>query len=71
VARPETAVVFWRAARAEAGATAALGANTAILLRAGVAVPFARPEFVLDGSNPVYRPSRVTVRVTAGVELGF
>jgi hypothetical protein len=71
VARPETAAVFWRAVRVEAGATAALSANTAILLRAGVAVPFARPEFVLNDSEPVYQPSRVTFRLTAGFELGF
>jgi hypothetical protein len=71
VTRPETAAVFWRAARAEAGATAALGPNTAILLRAGVAVPLARPTFVVDGSALVYRPSPVAVRVTAGFELGF
>jgi hypothetical protein len=71
VTRPETAAVFWRAARAEAGATAALGANTAILLRAGVAVPLGRPNFVVDGSAPVFQPSPVAVRVTAGFELGF
>ncbi len=71
VTRPETAAVFWRAARAEAGATAALGPNTAILLRAGVAVPLARPTFVVDSSDLVYRPSPVAVRVTAGFELGF
>jgi hypothetical protein len=71
VARPETGSTFWRAARAEAGATAAVGANTAILLRSGIAVPLARPAFVLDQSQFVYRPSRVTLRLTAGFELGF
>jgi hypothetical protein len=71
VARPETGSLFWRAVRADAGATAALGANTAILLRAGVVRPLARPDFVLDESQLVYRPSAVSVRVTAGFELGF
>ena len=71
VARPETGTVLWRAVRAEAGTTVAVGANTAFLLRAGVAVPLARPEFVLDQSQQIYRPSPVAVRLTAGVELGF
>ncbi len=71
VARPETGALFWRAVRADAGATVALGANTAILLRAGVVRPLARPDFVLDQSRLVYRPSPVTVRLTAGFELGF
>jgi hypothetical protein len=71
VARPETGAVLWRAVRAEVGATAALGARAAILLRAGVVRPLARPDFVLDQSELVYRPSPVTFRVTAGFELGF
>jgi hypothetical protein len=71
VSRPNTGAALWRALRAEVGATAALGGNTALLLRAGVAVPLARPEFVLDGSQPVYRPSPVAIRLTAGFELGF
>jgi hypothetical protein len=71
VARPETGSVFWRAVRADAGATVALGTNTAILLRAGVVRPLARPDFVLDQSQLVYRPSPVAVRLTAGFELDF
>jgi hypothetical protein len=71
VARPETGTLFWRAVRAEAGATAALGANTALVLRAGVVRPLARPDFVLDQSQLVYRPSQVALRLTAGFELGF
>jgi len=71
VARPETGTVLWRAVRAEAGTTVAVGANTAVLLRAGVAVPLARPEFVLDQSQLVYRPSPAAVRLAVGFELGF
>jgi hypothetical protein len=71
VARPETGASFWRAARADLGLTAAIGRNTAFLLRAGAALPLARPEFVFDGTSLVYRPSRLGGRLTAGVELGF
>jgi hypothetical protein len=71
VARPQTAAVLWRAVLAEAGTTVAVGANTAILLRAGVSFPLARQEFVLDQSQQVYRPSPVAVRLTVGFELGF
>ena len=71
VARPETGSVLWRAVRADAGTTVVTGANTAILLRAGVALPLARPDFVLDQSMLVYQPSPVSLRFTAGFELGF
>jgi hypothetical protein len=71
VARPETGDALWRAARADLGVTAALGSNTALLLRAGMAVPLSHPEFVLDGSERVYRPGALAGRLTAGLELGF
>ena len=71
VARPETGTLFWRAVRADIGATAGLGANTAILLRAGIVRPLARPDFVLDQHELVYRPGAVALRLTVGVELAF
>jgi hypothetical protein len=71
VVRPETGAVLWKSLRAEAGTTVVVGANTAILLRAGVVRPLARPQFVLDESQLVYRPSPVALRLTAGFELGF
>ncbi len=71
VARPETGAALWRAVRADAGTSVAVGTNTAVLLRAGVAVPLARPEFVLDQSQLVYRPSPAAVRLAVGFELGF
>jgi len=71
VARPETGAAFWRAARADVGVTAALGGNAALVLRVGAAIPLARPEFVLDGADLVYRPSRLAGRFTAGLEIGF
>ena len=49
----------------------ALSGNTALLLTGGVAAPLARPAFVLDGTELVYRPSRLAVRLAAGLELGF
>ena len=71
MARPETGQALWRAVRADVGTTAALNGNTAILLTGGLAVPLSRPAFVLDGSEPVYRPSRLALRLAAGLELEF
>jgi hypothetical protein len=71
VARPETGEALWRAVRADVGVTAALNGNTALLLTGGVAVPLSRPAFVLDGSELVYRPSRLAMRLTAGLQLEF
>jgi hypothetical protein len=71
VARPETGDALWRALRADLGVTMALSGNTALLLTGGVAVPLARPAFVLDGSELVYRPSRLAARFTAGLQIGF
>ncbi len=71
VARPETRAIFWRAVRADAGVTAALAGNAMLILRAGVAVPLARPEFVLDGTDRIYQPGRLAGRFTAGIEIGF
>jgi hypothetical protein len=71
VARPETGDAFWRAARADLGGAAALGSNTALVLRAGIAVPLSHPDFVLDGSELVYRPGGLAGRLTVGLELGF
>ncbi len=71
VARPETAATFWRAGRADVGVTAALGGNAALVLRVGAAVPWSRPEFVLDGATLVYQPSHLAGRLTAGLQIGF
>jgi hypothetical protein len=71
VARPETGQALWRAVRADVGMTAALNGNTALLLTGGVAVPLSRPAFVLDGSEPVYQPIRLALRLAAGLELEF
>jgi hypothetical protein len=71
VALPETGTLLWRAIRADGGATVGLTANAAILLRAGIVRPLARPDFVLDQHELVYQPSPVAVRLTAGLQLGF
>ena len=71
VARPETGDALWRALRADLGVTMALSGNTALLLTGGVAIPLARPAFVLDERNLVYQPSRLAGRFTAGLQIGF
>lgn len=71
VARPETGQALWRAVRADVGVTAALNGNAALLLTGGVAVPLSRPAFVLDGSELVYRPSHLAMRLAAGLQLEF
>jgi hypothetical protein len=71
VARPETGDALWRAGRADLGVTAALAANTALVLRAGMAVPLSHPAFVLDESELVYRPGELAGRLTVGLELEF
>ncbi len=48
-----------------------IGGNASALVRAGVAVPLTRPDFVLDGSSLVFQPDRLAARLTAGLELGF
>ena len=71
VARPATGALFWRAPRADLGVTVALGGSAALIVRAGAAVPLSRPEFVLDGADLVYRPSRLAGRLTTGLVIEF
>jgi hypothetical protein len=71
VPRPETGDTLWRAARSDLGISAAVGGTVAFVLRAGLVVPLSRPAFVLDRSELVYRPSRMTARLTMGLELAF
>ncbi|HVZ85971.1 MAG TPA: hypothetical protein VHG72_03330 [Polyangia bacterium] len=71
VARPQTGAAFWQAARAELGLDAAVSGDTSVFLRAGAALARTRPEFVLDGTTPVYRPDRIGARLTAGFALSF
>lgn len=71
VARPQTRAALWAAGRADAGVARRVSADAAVFLRLGVAVPMARPAFVLDESRVVHRPGPVAGSLAAGIELGF
>ena len=71
VARPHSGAVLWSAGHAEAGVARRVGGDAAVFLRAGLAVPLARPTFVLDESRLVHRPSRIAGSLAAGIELAF
>lgn len=68
VSNPHLGSALWEAARLELGGFYPLGHELSLTARVGVAIPFSRPEFVLDG-NPVYRPSALGLRASVGVEL--
>jgi hypothetical protein len=70
VRNPSSRAELWLAGRAEAGANFSIGPRAALALRVGAALPVFRPTFLLDATT-VYRPSAVTGRATAGVELTF
>jgi len=62
---------FWSAARAELGADYPRGGALRVVGRAGVAIPFIRREFVLDGPDVVFRTAAISARVGLGVELSL
>jgi hypothetical protein len=68
VSNPHLGSALWEAARLELGGLFPLGHDLWLTARAGAAIPFSRPEFVLDGT-PVYRPSVLGLRASLGVEL--
>jgi hypothetical protein len=68
---PDLRGAGWYAVRLEAGPGVELGAGFALLARAGIALPLARPEFVLNGSEVVHRPSAVAGRGLLLLELAF
>jgi len=71
VLRPQLGNARWQAARAEVGLSLPVAPRVAVVLRAGVAVPLSRPQFVIDEATPVHRPGGVAVRLAAGAELEF
>jgi hypothetical protein len=71
VAQPRLGGTLWEALRGEVGLLLPLGSGLGLVARAGVAAPLARPQFAIDGTVPVHRPSPVTARLIVGVELGF
>jgi len=68
VTNPKLGTAFWDAFRAEVGGELALGRMLRLTARAGIVVPFARPEFQLDGQE-VHRPAAFGGRALIGVEL--
>ena len=62
---------FWAAARAELGMGYPREGTLRVVGRAGVALPFIRREFVLDGPEVVFRTAAISARVGLGVELSL
>jgi hypothetical protein len=71
VSDPHLENTFWHAGRLELGLGISLAQNLRLSAGGGVAVPFSRPEFVLDPGEVVHRPSSVIGRFRAGIELGL
>lgn len=71
ITRPRLGSVLWDAVRAELGLGLTLRPHLVLALRAGAALPLSRPEFVINGTIPVHRPSAVMARASAGVEFEF
>ncbi len=69
VSRSRSGDAAWYAPRADVGAFYALTSSLRAGLRAGVAVPLARPEFVLNGDDRVHKPANVSARLLIGLEL--
>jgi hypothetical protein len=71
VTDPRSESATWHALRGDLGAVLPLGSGFSGVLRAGVAVPLVRREFVLDASEVVHRPSAVTGRALAAFSVDF
>ena len=71
VDRSYTRSVWLAALRAEAALGFALFDGLGVWLRAGVAVPLSRPEFVLNGSEPVHQVGKVAGRGALELELAL
>jgi hypothetical protein len=61
----------WPALRADATFTAPIFAPVFVRLDAAGVAPLARPAFVIDPLGVVHRPSVLTARLAAGVEVRF
>jgi hypothetical protein len=71
VSQPRLGGALWEALRGDIGLVLPLGGDLGLVARAGAVAPLSRPQFALDGTVPVHKPSAVTGRVAVGVELGF
>lgn len=59
----------WYAPRAELGAGYGFAGIVRVWLRGGIAIPLARPEFLLDGEDRVHKPSNISVRGLIALEI--
>jgi hypothetical protein len=69
VADPRLGDAGWYAPRAELGVGYGFAEVVRIWLRAGAAIPLTRPEFLLDGTDNVHRPSNVSLRGLLAFEI--
>lgn len=68
VTNPHVGSVLWQAVRLELGATSPSSSALRFAARLGIAVPLARRQFQLDGSN-IHRPAAMTLRAAVGAEF--
>lgn len=68
VSKPEVGSALWSAARLEVGAGLKVNSSLRLDARVGVATPFTRKEFVLDGET-VHEPAALSVRAALGIDF--
>ncbi|HSU41527.1 MAG TPA: hypothetical protein VLJ38_18245 [Polyangiaceae bacterium] len=68
VSNPEVGTALWSAARLELGAGLNVNSSLKLDARVGVAAPFSRKQFVLDG-EPVHEPAALSVRAALGIDF--
>jgi hypothetical protein len=72
VAAPHSREILWLAPRAEVGVSWALpDTRLSLEMNAAAVLPLNRDEFIFDGIGTVHRPSRVTGRLGANLNLTF
>jgi len=69
VINPREGDAGWYAPRTELGVGYGFAGIVRIWLRGGVAVPLARPEFVLDDDDRVHKPSNISLRALLALEI--
>jgi hypothetical protein len=68
---PRLGSALWAAGRAELGLAVPVGPGWAVVVRGAVTVPLIRPDFEVNGTEHVYKPSAVGGRFAAGAEMSF